>query len=145
MVERNTTFLIQNRQRGRRIDAAALRLFCDALAGCVKPPPFTVGVVIVSDAVIKRLNRRHLGKSGATDIMSFADSSSSGELVISADTAARNARRFGATFTGELCYLVVHGFLHLQGQRDETAAEYGVMKRRQDALFRKVNSRCCNG
>jgi len=94
-----------------------------------------VDVVLVSDRVIAALNRRHLGRPSVTDILAFRLSRTRAEIVISAQSAARNARRYGLTLTEELTLLVVHGLLHLCGFDDSTSAEKRVMQRKQDAIM----------
>ena len=68
-----------------------------------------------------------------TDILSFRLSPAYSELVISAETAARNARRYGKTLEEEIAYLVIHGLLHLQGYDDADERGARRMARMQDA------------
>jgi probable rRNA maturation factor len=79
-----------------------------------------ISVLIVSDRKIASLHRQFMNESGSTDVITFQH----GEIFISAETARRNARRFGNTVARELCLCVVHGLLHLHGfdDRDEASA-----------------------
>ena len=84
-------------------------------------------VAIVSDREIRRLNVRYLGKRGSTDVLAFDVSSPGpskllGEVVVSADTAARQAAALGIAVALELDLLLVHGLLHLAGYDDHDPA-----------------------
>ena len=59
-----------------------------------------------------------------------------GDIVISLDTAARNAPRFGRTLTEELQVLTLHGFLHVLGYDHET--DDGTMDRLEARLRRRL-------
>jgi len=91
-----------------------------------------VVVALVDDATIARLHQRYLGVPGPTDVLSFPH----GEIVVSADTARREAHRRGIRPIAELVLYVVHGALHLAGHDDKSpkarvamrAAERRVLK-----------------
>ena len=79
-----------------------------------------ISILIVSDRKIAALHRQFMNESGPTDVITFQH----GEICISAETARRNARRFGSALGRELRLCLVHGLLHLHGfdDRDETGA-----------------------
>ncbi len=84
-------------------------------------------VAIVGDREIQRLNARYLGTRRSTDVLAFDLSSPGpskllGEVVISADTAARQAAALGVAVALELDLLLVHGLLHLTGYDDHDPA-----------------------
>ena len=72
-----------------------------------------------------------------TDIISFkyTDKPLSGDLYISSGRSAKQAKRVGNTWPGELCYLVIHGVLHLLDYTDYKPAEKAKMFKVQDAIF----------
>jgi probable rRNA maturation factor len=81
-----------------------------------------VEIVLVGDRKIERLNQQYLGKNYPTDVISFPASDDSvkeggllGSIVISVDTAARQAKQAGITVDKELEMLTGHGLLHLLG------------------------------
>ena len=76
-----------------------------------------VEVALVSDRVIAQVHRRFLNVPGATDVITFEH----GELVVSATTAARQARRLGEIVEREALRYIVHGLLHLNGHEDADA------------------------
>ncbi|MDC0935775.1 rRNA maturation RNase YbeY [Pirellulales bacterium] len=86
-----------------------------------------ISVAVVDDPAIHVLNRRHLQHDYPTDVLSFLLERSpahlEGEIVISADTAAREAADAGWSTDDELALYVVHGMLHLLGHEDQQAAD----------------------
>lgn len=103
---------------------------------------FEVSVTICNDNYIHELNREYRGKDKPTDVLSFPmlefDSPEVttllGDIIISADTAARQAEEYGNTLERELCFLSVHSSLHLLGYDHETSEEdekYMIEKQKQ--------------
>ena len=136
---------IINRQRTHKIDGKAWRAFSEQALAATPAADRTATIVFVSDAVIKRLNRQFRGQNNATDVLSFptaaerfesANESSLGEIVISAQRAAAQARRNGLTFKNEVQQLILHGLLHLCGYDHET--DSGEMNRLELKLRRKL-------
>lgn len=131
---------VSNRQRAVQVRVGTLQIFADAaVAACLKLRRGRVDVlaqlghvhvVLVSDRRIAQLHRRFLGKAGATDVVTFHH----GEIIISVETARRQARAFRSTLEHELCLYIVHGLLHLGGFDDKTAAGAAEMKRIQEKL-----------
>lgn len=83
-------------------------------------------IVLVSDAAMRRLNRRFAGKDRPTDVLSFPDRPEdwevgaepyAGDVMISVDAAERQRR---GSLLNELKALSLHGFLHLLGYDHET-------------------------
>lgn len=93
-----------------------------------------VCVVIVSDRRMASLHQRFMNESGPTDVLTFQH----GEIFISAETAARNSRRFGNRLTSELRLCIVHGLLHLHGFDDRDAASAGKMRAAEAKILSKV-------
>lgn len=84
-----------------------------------------VTVRVVSDVEMKRLNRAWKGKNRPTDVLAFE----TGDIVVSIETAARQAKEAGHSLRRELVHLAVHGALHLAGWRDGSAAQRAAMER----------------
>jgi len=85
--------------------------------------------LISDDRELRRLNRQFLGADYATDVLSFPlnDNGLLGELAISADRAAAQAREFGHSQLDEIRILMLHGVLHLVGMDHQT--DRGAMAR----------------
>ncbi|MEQ1946206.1 MAG: rRNA maturation RNase YbeY [Bryobacteraceae bacterium] len=93
--------------------------------------------LITSDAELKRLNKRFLGKNYATDVLSFPAPSAIGEcgdVAISVDRAKAQAAEHRHSVIKELLILMLHGALHLAGYDHET--DNGEM-RKTEAVWRK--------
>jgi probable rRNA maturation factor len=92
-----------------------------------------VSLAFVTNAAIRRINRRFLGHDWATDVVSFPlGSGLLGELVISAEYAQAEARARGIPVEEELVRYVVHGLLHLEGYDDRRPADRKRMWARQE-------------
>lgn len=100
-----------------------------------------VEVLLTSDSELKRLNRTFRGKNKATDVLSFPappelTDLTAGDLAISLDTAARQAREYGHSLRDEVRILLLHGVLHLAGEDHET--DQGKMAGREAELRRTL-------
>lgn len=121
---------VRNLQRKLSVDAVGLEKFArEAIELCLRVPHKRktdlvqlpeISVLIVSDRRMASLHRQFMNESGPTDVITFQH----GEIFISAETARRNARRFGNALARELRLYVVHGLLHLHGfdDRDKASA-----------------------
>lgn len=131
----------------RRILQRAVELQRAALPDGVRT--VYVSLVFTDDAGIAALNRRYRGLDAPTDVLSFSqlDASSPkvalpdgaplllGDIVISVERAAAQARDYGHTWEREMGFLLVHGLLHLLGYDHETPAEAAEMEARQEAVL----------
>jgi probable rRNA maturation factor len=108
-----------------------LRLLADHSVGG------TLSVAVVDDGEIQRVHHEFLGLDTPTDVLSFplgpADGSGPGgvfgEVVVSAETALREARRRGLLPEEELALYAIHGALHLVGFDDHDPASRRAMRR----------------
>ena len=111
--------------------------------GC---PEAELSIVIVDDAQIREINRDYLQRDKATNVISFAmqegegagiQPSLLGDVVISAQTAARDAEEAGLPFVSELYFLLLHGILHLLGYDHErgTEEQAAVMEAKEQQIF----------
>ena len=101
-------------------------------------------VSLVNDAEIQKLNREYRSRNRPTDVLAFAmregrrvggDDAVLGDVVISLETAARQARRRRITTSAEVQTLLIHGVLHVLGyDHERSAAEARRMRRRERAL-----------
>ncbi|HEV8523777.1 MAG TPA: rRNA maturation RNase YbeY [Terriglobales bacterium] len=97
-----------------------------------------VNVLVTGSAEIRRLNRRFRKKDEPTDVLSFpaADGISAGDIAISSEIGAVNARRLGLSPAEELKILILHGMLHLAGYDHER--DQGAMARQEQRLRRAL-------
>ena len=121
------------REVARMVKAAALH---DTRAD------YEVALRLCDDAAIHELNRAWRGKDEPTDVLAFAqrearaaDASLLGDIVISLETAARQARR---GLHAELLHLASHGLCHLLGYDHQNDADEATMNARAAALRREA-------
>ncbi|MEN6520326.1 MAG: rRNA maturation RNase YbeY [Armatimonadota bacterium] len=93
--------------------------------GC--PESSEVSILLIDDEGITELNREYLGKDRPTDVLSFYQSEDPeeredvlGDIVVSVETAKRQAEEREKSLDEELDLLVAHGILHLLGYTDYT-------------------------
>ena len=136
--------VLLNRQRRRRVQPRRLRRLLEGAARSLGVSG-EVSLVLARDPPVRALNARYRGKDAPTDVLSFpgpggpgagAGEDDLGDIVVSVDTAERNARRRGRTLQRELDVLALHGFLHVLGYDHET--DDGTMDRLERRLRRKL-------
>jgi probable rRNA maturation factor len=88
---------------------------------------------------MSELNRRFLRRRGVTDVLAFPYETEgevlSGEIVVNAEQAVREAAERAHSATDELMLYLVHGLLHLLGYEDQTPAGARRMRRREKAIL----------
>ena len=98
-----------------------------------------VSLAIVDDPTLARLHQAFMGDPTPTDVLSFDLTDDpdrpEGEVVVSAETARRQAGDLGGDPRAELLLYVVHGVLHLVGFDDATPEEAASMHRQEDRLL----------
>jgi probable rRNA maturation factor len=157
--------MIVNRQSRISVPLRDLDKFLARARRRLRLPRDSFAVCLVTDAEIARWNRAYRGKSGPTDVLSFAtnvpktkrrhgqkgrvrrddllDAAAAnhsaqyiGDIAIAPAVAKRNASRFGRTFDDEMRILILHGILHLMGYDHE--ADDGQMERLENRLRREL-------
>jgi len=95
-------------------------------------PDGEISILIVDDPQIEKLNRQYLNRQGPTNVIAFAMREGEfshvtphllGDVVISADTAAREAQNSGLSIERRFNELLVHGILHLFGYDHENSED----------------------
>lgn len=137
------TCSVENRQRRVPVPVARVAAAAARALGAIGRAGGTVEILVVDDVEIRDVNRRFRGVRRRTDVIAFpleipeAAGGLVGQIVISAETAARQARRMGVPLAQELELLVTHGVLHLVGYDDRDPVEADLMHRRErDILSR---------
>jgi probable rRNA maturation factor len=84
-----------------------------------------LSIALVTDREMRRLNRRWRRQDRTTDVLSFPleEPGALGDVVISIDTARRQAKEGGWPLAAELRRLLAHGILHCRGYDHESAAD----------------------
>lgn len=107
-----------------------------------------VSIVLADDAYIQELNCHYRGKDMPTDVLSFAlnegdepeiidgpEENLLGDIIISLETAQRQAVDYGHSLEREIAFLTIHGFLHLLGYDHEKEDQRQVMRGEEERLL----------
>ncbi len=131
---------VTNRQDRVAVSPARLARTAGRALAAVGRAAGDVDVLVVDDPAIKRLNRQHRGVDRRTDVLAFpletpGPSLLVGQIVISAQTARRQARQVDVSLATELDLLVTHGVLHLVGYDDRDPVEARLMHERERQIL----------
>jgi len=135
------SIVLLDRQRRRRVSPARLRRVLVGAASALRVKG-EMSLVLAGDRLLRRLNRTYRGKDRPTDVLSFPGGGGEaglGDVVISVETAERNARGLGRTLGQELDVLALHGLLHVLGYDHET--DDGTMDRLERRLRKRLLGR----
>ena len=158
--------IVESKLRSHAIDRKVITLVANRLRRSLGLDGYQLSITLVGSRAIKTLNREYRGFDKATDVLSFpqidwhkpvpvaSDPSKGrrslkfgattmfapvlGDIVISLPEAAANARAIGQTLDREVCFLIVHGFLHLCGYDHMVPKDERLMLRAQKILMRAL-------
>ena len=137
--------LVLNRQRRHAVPVERLRRFAHGLAGRAKARASDFSVLLTTDRTIRRYNALFRGLDEPTDVLSFpaedslpagVDKPYLGDMMISVETAYRQALKRNHSLDREICTLMIHGWLHLLGFDHEL--DQGQMRRKELRLQREL-------
>lgn len=109
-----------------------------------------LSILLVDDEKIKQLNSTYRDKDKTTNVLSFPmlDDDDTftlqmlGDIVISVDTAAREAETQGKTLIDHLTVLLIHGFVHLLGFDHEQGEDEALeMIEKENELLQKISAK----
>ncbi|MEX2111701.1 MAG: rRNA maturation RNase YbeY [Pirellulales bacterium] len=129
------TIEISNRQSSVRCDARRMHQAAEAILRDAGVSDARLSLAVVDDPTIHQLNRRFLDHDFPTDVLSFLlereGDRLEGEVIVSADTAARAAAEYAWPADDELLLYVIHGTLHLVGHDDASPDERAAMREQE--------------
>ena len=137
--------LVLNRQRRHAVPVERLRRFAHGLAGRAKARAGDFSVLLTTDRTIRRYNALFRGLDEPTDVLSFpaedslpagVDKPYLGDMMISVETAYRQALKRNHSLEREIYTLMIHGWLHLLGFDHEL--DQGQMRRKELRLQREL-------
>lgn len=144
---------VRNRQRRIAVDSAWLERVAGDVLAAQGVNRGEVCLLVVDDRRIAALHAEWFDDPSPTDVITFDLSTDGpavdpgavyGDIVVSAETAARVARairrggKTGWTPRHELAYYVVHGILHLTGHDDRTASDRRAMRARERSVMQRI-------
>lgn len=135
----------RNAVRGSGVKAPVIKATALKLLRAVKEEEADLSLTLVDDAAIRALNREHRGKDKPTDVLSFPLDQHAkkhvkgperllGDIVISLETARRQAADYDAPLERELERLLIHGLLHLLGHDHHEPGERRRMEAEEQRL-----------
>jgi len=110
-------------------------------------PPQEVSIVFASDKMIHELNRRYRGVDSATDVLAFSMQEGEygdinpdllGDVVISIESAQRQAQEAGHPLAQELAVLLIHGLLHLVGFEHKEKEKARLMEAKSREIWQQI-------
>ncbi len=143
--------------RSRVVSSAEVRAASEAMLRALKLPKAELSVLLCDDATIHALNRDYRKKNKPTDVLAFAmregdDGHLAGDLlgdvIISLETATRQAKERGVATRDEVMMLLAHGLLHLLGWDHQTDADDKRMRAETDRMLgviRRAETRAKRG
>ena len=107
--------------------------------------PGLLSVHLIADTKMKRLQREHRGKTGTTDVLSFAaqegdwqgDTHDLGDIFLSVPQIERQAKTWSVSFREECIRLLIHGILHILGYDHIAPGEAKIMFSKQENYLKK--------
>lgn len=136
--------------RSSPVRSAVVRDAAQRMLRALRLPKAELSVLLCDDDTIHELNRDYRKKDKPTDVLAFAmregegadpGSDLLGDVVISIDTARRQAAERSRTVKSEVTFLLAHGLLHLLGYDHQTDAEERRMNAMTDVLCSAVSAK----
>lgn len=142
----------RKRQRRIAMSVKPLRALAQKVLQRLGQPEVEFGLVFVSDRQIRRLNKKYRGIDSSTDVLAFTLALDPqtikgkgqtlppllGDVVISLETARRQAREKHRALYREVARLLIHGTLHLLGYDHEEARDTRRMRRKERELAKEL-------
>lgn len=109
-------------------------------------------VILTGNREMARLNDTFLGHEGPTDVIAFdlsadlppgipeSDPPTAGEIYVNLDIAARAAREYSTSMQHETLLYIVHGLLHLAGERDDTPKHREAMRNAEQHVMDELEA-----
>lgn len=148
-----------NSTRGSGVDSRRLKRTVRSLLKAVGEGGSSISISLVNDTQIQELNKQHRGKDKPTDVLSFPliestltgatpdtaepaiDERMIGDIVISVETARRQAAGYDAELQDEIDRLLIHGVLHIIGHDHEEPDERARMESEERRLADAIGMR----
>jgi len=141
---------VLNRQNRVPVDRRKIGTAARRILKALGYEGYELTVVLVDDLEITRLNRQYLRHNRPTNVISFPMMDGTpeslrsrvlGDVVISAETAQRDAGEAGEKTGDEILFLMIHGILHLTGYDHEgSAAERRKMETKEKEFFERLKT-----
>ncbi len=143
---------IKNKQTKVKVEKRRIRKTVSTLFEILCCQDKEISVFFTDDDHIKKLNNDYLGRNKSTNVLSFSLQEGEyggvnphimGDIVISVDTAKKDASKGHLTFEQEIDFLLIHGMLHLLGYHHENTSrkQANEMRKKERELFNIIHGR----
>ena len=144
------TVRLQGRRGLPRVDRRRLRSRAAQMLRALDCPDAELSIALVDDETIARLNAEYRGIDKPTDVLSFSLMEGDhaerrgallGDVIVSLETAAAQAKRGRRSLDEEVLRLLIHGTLHLLGHDHAEAGEARAMRAEERRLWRTLEAK----
>jgi len=142
--------LITNRQTIVRLDIPSLRRSIRRILKLLGRDQDEISILLVEDREIRDINRTYLKRDRATNVIAFPMQEGPfrnlhpqvlGDVVLSVETASRDAKKEGMDLEDEILFLLIHGILHLLGYDHEGSRAQSLrMRAKERELYAALKS-----
>lgn len=148
--------IIRNTQRSVSLNITQIRTQAEKILAIAGYAEYDLGIWFTNDATIRQYNKQYRHKDKTTDILSFAyhqavkpgrlprihnpEEANMGDLIISAPYVQAAAQNLGIPLQEHVQNLLIHGICHLLGYDHETDADFRAMRRKENAILRKLHA-----
>ena len=142
--------LIDDRQKKHKLSKTKLQKKAQAILNALGSPEGELSILVVDDSEIKTLNKDYLNRFGPTNVIAFPMKEGDfsdinpqllGDVVISIETAGREALQSGISTEERFAQLLVHGILHLFGfDHENNDQDARKMEKKSDELLKLIES-----
>jgi len=142
--------LIDDRQKKHKLSKTKLQKKAQAVLNALGSPKGELSILVVDDSEIKTLNKNYLNRSGPTNVIAFPMKEGDfsdinpqllGDVVISIETAGREALQSGISTEERFAQLLVHGILHLFGfDHEKSEQDARKMEKKSNELLKLIES-----
>ncbi|MBC8433367.1 MAG: rRNA maturation RNase YbeY [Desulfobacterales bacterium] len=142
--------LIDNRQNRYKIPLKKIQKKAQAVLSALDCPDGELSLLVVDDPQIAKLNKKYLNRNGPTNVIAFPMRQGEfanltpqllGDVVISVETAAREAKKSGISMQERFTQLLVHGVLHLFGyDHEENKQQARKMEEKSNELIKLIET-----
>ncbi|MBU3912001.1 MAG: rRNA maturation RNase YbeY [Candidatus Omnitrophica bacterium] len=138
---------VRNLQVKVKIDEREIKKCAAAVLEAMGERGSELSILLVSDSRIRGMNRKYRDRDSRTDVLAFSmrsgkgvskDSPILGDVVVSVETAKREAVKRKIQVKKEICLYVIHGILHLLGYDDQAPADRKKMKAKEERLLKTI-------
>lgn len=146
--------LINNRQNKHKIPQKRIKQTARAILNALDCPEAELSILLVDDQQIEKINLEYLNREGPTNVIAFPMREGEfielaphllGDVVISVETACREANLAGISLQKRFDQLLIHGILHLMGyDHEKTQKEARRMEKKSSELMKMLDSAADN-